>query len=177
MAQAPCRRFKSSGLSSRHLLMPKGHGPFGVDFFRFRYRHLINPPFLALKRRAEELHSSACREMPVNPECGGLLLFYAAECSLKAAYMYKNNLRHTGEQRGQYKAARSFVHNLKDLVTALNIPAASLPKTPEVFLVRNGERNEISDLHQAWRYGEKIRETATIIQWLTKLIEWCKKNT
>jgi len=138
---------------------------------------LINPPFLTLKRRAEELHSSGCRELPHNPESGALLLFYAAECALKAAYMYKNNLRNTGEERGPYRAARSFVHNLVELTKSLNIPMASLPRTPEVFLVRNGERNEISDLHQAWRYGEKIKETATIVQWLLKLIEWCKRNT
>lgn len=91
--------------------------------------------------------------------------------------MYKNNLRNTGEQRGPYRAARSFVHNLVELIKSLNIPAASLPSTPEVFLVRTGQRNEISDLHQAWRYGEKIKETAAIVQWLHKLIEWCKRNT
>lgn len=91
--------------------------------------------------------------------------------------MQKNNLRDTAEERGPYLSAKSFVHNLNRLITALNIPAASLQATPTVRLTRTGERNEISDLHQAWRYGEKVDNTAAICQWLTTLIEWCKRNT
>lgn len=138
---------------------------------------MINPPLLALKRRAQELHASANREMPHNPDSGALLLFYAAECALKAAYMFKNNLRDTNDARGAAVSARSFVHNLVALVTALNIPAASISAAPAIRLSRTGLPNDVSGLHQAWRYGEKVNDTAIICQWLNTLIEWCKKNT
>jgi hypothetical protein len=137
---------------------------------------MINPPALALRRRAEELRTSALREMPHNEDSGALLLFYAAECALKSVYMSRNNLRHTGETRGAAAAARSFVHDLVALVSALNIPRSGIGAVPVVIISRTGERDRIDALHQAWRYGEKIQDTQALCQWLSSVIEWCKRN-
>jgi hypothetical protein len=137
---------------------------------------MVNPPVLALKRRAFELLASANRELDHNEDSGALLLFYAAECALKAVYMLRNNLRHPDESRGMAQPARSFVHNLVALATALNIPRSSVGAPPAVLLMRTGVRGDISALHQAWRYGEKVNETRVLCAWLTSLIEWCKKN-
>lgn len=138
---------------------------------------MINPPAQALRRRAEELRASASREMPQNEASGALLLFYSAECALKSAYMLRNNLRYTDESRGTAASARSFVHNLVALVNALNIPRSSIRTLPTILVRRTGVRGDATILHQAWRYGENIQDTAALCQWLFSLIDWCKKNT
>lgn len=138
---------------------------------------VINPPALALKRRAAELAASANREMPHNQDSAALLLFYAAECGLKSAYMFRNNLRYADESRGLASSARSFVHNLMGLIHSLNIPRSSIGAPPAVELIRTGTRGDVSVLHQAWRYGEKVRDTEALCVWLFSLIEWCTNNT
>lgn len=62
---------------------------------------LINPTALALRRRSEELFASATRERQHDADSAALLLFYAAECGLKSAYMLQNNLKIADEERGK----------------------------------------------------------------------------
>lgn len=137
---------------------------------------MVNPPVMALRRRADELFTSAKREMAHNEDSGALLLFYAAECALKSTYMLKFNLRNTEDSRGTARSARSFVHDLLGLIAALHIPRASISALPAIVVSRTGTRAEVAVLHQAWRYGEKITDTAEICKWLTSLIEWCKRQ-
>lgn len=137
---------------------------------------MINPPALALRRRSEELFASAERERGHDADSAGLLLFYAVECGLKAAYMLQYNLKHADEQRGNARSARSFVHNIGGLVAALNIPRASVRPAPPVVIERSGLYGDPTVLHEAWRYGEKIKDASVVYEWLASLIEWCRKN-
>jgi hypothetical protein len=131
---------------------------------------------LTLRRRAKELHASARREMESDVDSGALLLFYAAECSLKASYMARNNLKNTEESRGLASSARSYVHNLARLIEALHIPRSSLKAIPQTVLVRSDIKIDVSSLHQAWRYGEKVKNTMLLCEWMISIIEWCRKN-
>lgn len=137
---------------------------------------MINPPALALRRRSEELFASAERERPYDSDSAALLLFYAAECGLKSVYMIQNNLKFTDEIRGAAASARSFSHNIVALVEALSISRASIKPVPPVVIDRLILKGTPSILHEAWRYGEKVRDTNLIYEWLRSLIEWCRKN-
>ncbi len=137
---------------------------------------MINPPALALRRRSEELFASAEREKFHDKDSAALLLFYAAECGLKSVYMFRNNLKVTDEARGQAASARSFSHDLRSLIQALNISQSSIKPPPPIVIERSGLNGHAGVLHEAWRYGEKVRDTHVVYDWLTSLIEWCRKN-
>ena len=138
---------------------------------------MVNPPAIALKRRAIALEAAAVRELAYNEDTAALLLFYAAECALKYAYMMSNNLKSVEETRASAASARSFNHNLEGLVAALRIPKVSIGSPPQTRLVRTGVVVGISALHQAWRYGEKVADVQAIYDWLNKLVEWCRKTS
>jgi hypothetical protein len=104
------------------------------------------------------------------------LLFYAVECGLKAAYMLQDNLKITDEARGNALPARDYGHNLRRLIQALNISRASIRPTPLIIVDRTGGRGDPAILHEAWRYGEKIRDIEVVCEWLTSLIHWCRNN-
>ncbi|WP_147764205.1 hypothetical protein [Methylobacterium sp. WL12] len=137
---------------------------------------MINPPALALRRRSDELFASAERERAHDPASAALLLFYAAECGLKSVYMMRNNLKVTDEARGAADSARSFSHDLRKLIQALNISRASIKATPAIVVDRSGLQGAPALLHEAWRYGVKIRDTSVICDWLASLVEWCRDN-
>lgn len=137
---------------------------------------MINPPALALRRRSEELFASAERERSHNADSAALLLFYAAECGLKSVYMLQNNLKVSDEARGNARSARNYGHNIRGLIQALNISRSSIKAPPPIVVERTGQVGDTAILHEAWRYGEKIRDTNAMCEWLTSLIEWCKKN-
>jgi hypothetical protein len=137
---------------------------------------MIDPNASALRRRADELLASAKREMPNDEDTAALLLFYAAECGLKSLYMINNNLKTTRDVRGGVSPAREFNHNLIKICTALRIPRSSLEPIPELMISRTREPTDVSGLHQAWRYGEKIENTDRVCEWLARMIEWVKRN-
>ena len=137
---------------------------------------MINPPALALRRRSDELFASAERERTHDAASAALLLFYAAECGLKSVYMIRNNLKVTEEARGPADSARSFSHDLRKLIQALNISRASIKPTPPIVIDWSGLHGHPALLHEAWRYGVKVRDTPVICDWLTSLIEWCRNN-
>jgi len=135
---------------------------------------MIDPSATTLRRRSNELQIAGHRQLETDPDSGALLLFYAAECALKALYMQRNNLKNTDDARGGVSSARSYVHYLLRLIGALNIPRASVKVPPPIILSRSGISINISDTHQAWRYGEKINDTSVICEWLNSIIEWCR---
>lgn len=137
---------------------------------------LINPPALTLRRRSEELFLSAQRERANNVESAALLLFYAVECGLKAVYMMQNNLKLTDEERGNALSARSYGHDIIKLIGALNISPASIKLSPDIIIDRTTLIGHPKILHEAWRYGEKIRNTGAVYEWLESLIGWCRNN-
>ena len=109
-------------------------------------------------------------------DAAALLLFYAAECGLKSVYMLRNNLKYADESRGGAASARSFSHNIGNLVQALSISRASIRATPQIVIIRTGLHVAPYTLHEAWRYGEKVQNTIGICDWLASLVEWCRKN-
>ena len=137
---------------------------------------MVTPSALTLRRRASELHSSADRELIHNEDSSALLLFYAAECALKSVYMQRNNLKTTDDSRGGAASARSYIHNLTRLIADLNIPRSSVSTAPPTLLSRTANAIPSQDLHQAWRYGEKVQNTTIVCTWLNSIIDWCKKN-
>ncbi|MDZ5650345.1 hypothetical protein [Nitrospirillum sp. BR 11828] len=137
---------------------------------------MINPPALTLRRRSDQLFASAERARPYDIESAALLLFYAAECGLKAAYMLQNNLKNTSEVRGGAKSARSYGHDLRSLIHALNISRMTIKPHPLITVSRTGSSGDVTILHEAWRYGEKIHDTNAVCEWLTSIVEWCRNN-
>ncbi|MGO6818695.1 hypothetical protein ACCS67_27885 [Rhizobium brockwellii] len=137
---------------------------------------MINPPALALRRRAEELHASATRELQHDQDTAALLLFYATECGLKSIYMIQNNLKDTSDERGSAISARSFFHNILLLADALKIPKAIYAPYPNFELQRTKFKIDATQLHQAWRYGERVVDTRLVYAWPLKIIGWIKQN-
>lgn len=137
---------------------------------------MISPPAIALRRRSEELRKAAEREYQHDPDAAALLLFYAAECGLKSIYMIQNNLKDTSDSRGTAIPASKFVHNILRLADVLRMPRSAYAPNPGFVLLRTGRTIDVSQLHQAWRYGERIMDTDRIYAWLQKILDWIKRN-
>ena len=131
--------------------------------------------FLTLRRRTAELTKAAASE--IDDASKGLLLFYAAECGLKAVYMSQNSLRLASETNGTApKSAIDFQHRLDELIRELRISPAALPHHPGAITLTNGERISVQEVHQAWRYGGVIVETQQVLVWLKLAIEYAKER-
>ncbi len=119
---------------------------------------------------------SAERELLKDTDTAGLLLFYAAECALKAAYLDRHQLSDTGASNAQAKAARSFKHNLAQLIQNLNIPATAVGPLPALVLQRTQVPIAHQELHEAWRYGEKVVDVSSISDWLKSIVDWARQS-
>lgn len=101
-----------------------------------------------------------------------LLLFYAAECGLKAVMIRNINGRTTAD-------LNELTHNFSSMLRDLRIPPTLIPPAPQ-FKLRGytEERFESSAAHQAWRYGADINgpdETA-IVEWLWKVCTFAEER-
>lgn len=106
--------------------------------------------------------------------CGApwyLLLFYAAECGLKSAYLQSNSLWST-------KHLDNPDHDLDDLIKKLKLSAAAVGSPPIVRLRRPPEVCPHSSAHQAWRYGVRISEAdeAALVGWLQRVCRSVKER-
>ncbi len=104
-----------------------------------------------------------------------LLLFYAVECGLKAAWMQRNNCRNTAAIN---ELLSSKGHDLMYWVGELRLSKA-LAGGPRSFrLRRDASSNDISLSHQAWRYGAEMVQTDenAVLAWLTSLGDWIAKE-
>lgn len=137
---------------------------------------MVNPPSTALRRRSKELQLAAARELLSDEDSAALLMFYAAECGLKAAYMRVNNLKATDDTRGGARAARDFGHRIDQLMGALRIPTSVVGAAPAPVLRRGGNALQFFYLHEAWRYGEKVDDTRQIYTWLSNVAVWVETN-
>lgn len=135
----------------------------------------IAPAMRTLSRRAKELRAAAGREVTHDLDSAALLMFYAAECGLKAAHMQKHNLHTTAEARGYAGAARDYGHRIDRLVADLRIPASKIGAPPKVVVRSTGNSIAIDRLHEAWRYGEKIESSGEIYKWLSALVRWAEE--
>ena len=105
-------------------------------------------------------------------ESGNLLLFYAAECGLKCAYLRGNGLRTTEQLENTN-------HDLNWLIKALKLPATTLGGPPTLRLSRhNIEVCSHSDAHQAWRYGVRIEsaDEEKFVDWLHSICQVVKER-
>ena len=130
----------------------------------------------SLCRRADELQRASARELPHDMDTAGLLIFYAAECNLKAAYMRFYALKDTSDARGTSCPVRDYGHRIDELALELRIPASSVPRPPRILLRRTQQEICIKQLHEAWRYGEKIEDADELYKWLVKLDLWARNN-
>jgi len=137
---------------------------------------MIEPSQRTLRRRSKELRLSAERELSKDADTAGLLLFYAAECALKAAYLDRHQLADTAALNAQAKAARSFKHNLTQLIEVLNIPATAVGPLPALVLQRTRAPIAHQELHEAWRYGEKVVDVSSITDWLKSIVIWARQS-
>ncbi|MES0835508.1 hypothetical protein [Nocardiopsis tropica] len=99
-----------------------------------------------------------------------LLLFYAAECGLKAEL-----IRRSGS-RDSVSLARS--HDLRSLARALNLPGSVMSGLIDCRARHDvNQRVPIRDLHEAWRYGARLdpsdEKKARVA--LRALIRWCQQ--
>ena len=107
----------------------------------------------------------------------GILLFYAAECGLKAIYMSRNNLRMASDTNSvAVRAASDFGHHLDELIRQLKISTADVPHTPGKITMSNGQLLSVGQVHEAWRYGGKISEEDRVLQWLEGALKYAMKE-
>lgn len=129
-----------------------------------------------LRRRAQELHVAAAAL--ADPASKALLLFYAAECGLKAIYMRKFKLKTTASSNGSAKAISSFKHNIDAIIRALKIPPIALAHSPGNLSLKAPAVAEVyvGDLNQVWRYGATLATPNNAVPWLEAVVAYALKE-
>lgn len=130
-----------------------------------------------LRRSRERLAKQGeAAEQAGESAVSGLLLFYAAECGLKAEVL------RWVLQREDTSALPSDLrtHNLRRLAKALNLqdPAPG-PDPLRCHRHRDGTWIEGHDLHEAWRYGAELRadDQKAAMEALKALVKDAKKGS
>jgi hypothetical protein len=111
---------------------------------------------------------------PLQSHSRSLLLFYAAECGLKAAWLKRNKLRSTSQLTSAFNA--SIGHDLMLWAKKLALPAALASAPGRFRLKRDNSAFETAAAHQAWRYGVEILavDETVLTNWLQALCQWAK---
>jgi hypothetical protein len=135
---------------------------------------VVDPNYRTLRRRAKELLLAAGSEVDVDSKA--LLLFYAIECGLKALYMDLHKLATASIEGSRARSARSFGHRLDDLVVELRVPPSKISARAPNLALRNGVTLQVLDLHEAWRYGEKIDAHTQVVAWLDGIATYVKQE-
>jgi hypothetical protein len=134
----------------------------------------VDPNYRTLRRRAKELLLAAGSEVDVDSKA--LFLFYAVECGLKALYLDLYKLATTSTEGSRARSARSFGHRLDDLVVELRVPPSKISSRPPRLALRSGVILQVLDLHEAWRYGEKIDAHTEVVAWLDGIATYVKQE-
>jgi hypothetical protein len=134
-------------------------------------------------RQAFHKHYSAVQE--TKEACSYLLLFYSVECGLKSILMKRKRLTSTAQIQDQTLLS----HNFAPLIKELRLPRSivgdtghtndrSQPKLPNFRLHRDSSSWEMSEAHQAWRYGIRVnsQDQKILVEWLEKVCIWIKEN-
>ncbi|WP_436762687.1 hypothetical protein [Streptosporangium sp. V21-05] len=103
-----------------------------------------------------------------------LLLFYSAECGLKAALIERLGLRSTSQLPPEFRS-----HDLQRLAKELRLaPQLCGRMRPCASLKEDKGPVPFGDLHQAWRYGHALKkdheEQALAV--LHELLIWCQRE-
>ncbi len=126
-------------------------------------------------RQAFHAHRRAAQEIKDSPSY--LLLFYAAECGLKSIWLKQKKLQ-TTEQIPDPTLLSKDGHNLDRWVKELKISARHVKSTPSFHLASDGSTLHIEKVHQAWRYGIRIKfeDEKILVEWLNSICNWIKEN-
>lgn len=136
---------------------------------------LLDFEYHAFRRRTGELASAANTD--IDKASKGILLFYAAECGLKALYMSRNSLRLSSDTNSvALKAARAFGHRLDQLIRELKIRPDQLPHMPGAITLGDGQQLSVEQIHEAWRYGGRISEADDVLAWLGRAVAYALKE-
>ncbi|MYU07765.1 hypothetical protein GTY81_28645 [Streptomyces sp. SID8366] len=130
-----------------------------------------------LRRSRDRLEKQAqaaehAGELPAS----GLLLFYAAECGLKAELL--RSVLQRNDTAGLPSDLRS--HDLRRLAKALNLKdPGSGPDPLRCRRHRGGAWIECRELHEAWRYGAELRgdDQKAALEALKSLLNDARKGT
>jgi hypothetical protein len=111
---------------------------------------------------------------PLQQQSEGLLLFYAVECGLKAAWLKRNRLLSTSQLSSSF--AGSSGHDLILWAKILRLPATLASANVRFRLKKGGGPLDTGAAHQAWRYGVEIfaADETALINWLQALCQWAK---
>ena len=115
------------------------------------------------------------QRQPTVPQTQGrnLLLFYAVECGLKAAWLSRNRLRDTSEMEADLKQKG---HDLLFWSKKLYLPA-TITNGPASFRLRSKSTAlGVEFAHQVWRYGIDVEpaDEAALATWLEEVWQWAK---
>lgn len=126
-------------------------------------------------RQAFHAHRGAAQE--IKDSSSHLLLFYAAECGLKSTWLKQKKLL-TTEQIPDPTLLSKDGHNLDRWVKELRISARHVKSTPYFHLARGGSTLDIEKVHQAWRYGIRIKpeDEKKLVEWLNSICNWIKES-
>jgi hypothetical protein len=132
---------------------------------------LLDFAYKTFRRRTSELAAAASKD--IDKASKGVLLFYAAECGLKAVYMSRNSLRLASDKNAAAtKAASDFGHRLDHLIRELKISPDKLPHTPGNITMKDGQKLSVHQVHEAWRYGGAISEHEDVLAWLGRAVKY-----
>lgn len=119
----------------------------------------IHVGFSQLKRSFNRMRAEAQKgNLPHNY----LLLFYAAECSLKAVLIRSKGARTTA-------GLDELTHNFSSMLRDLKIPPTVVSPPPRFKLRGDASKSfESGVAHQAWRYGADVDslDEAELVRWL-----------
>jgi hypothetical protein len=131
-------------------------------------------------RQAFHRHHSAVQATKDN--CSHLLLFYAVECGLKSIWLKRNKLPSTDRIRNQTLLSKDG-HNFGVWIKELGLQRKvfgdiSTPKPPNFRLHKDSSSWEMSEAHQAWRYGIRVNseDQKILVEWLEKVCIWIKEE-
>lgn len=102
-----------------------------------------------------------------------LLLFYAVECGLKAAWLTRNKLRDTSAMESRLKDRG---HDLMLWTKELYLPAAITSRRTGFRLRDSRYAYGVELAHQVWRYGVDMdpADEDALEEWLLQVWEWVK---
>jgi hypothetical protein len=134
------------------------------DSFREGLASAISMPYIhvgfsQLKRSFNRMRAESMKgDLPHNH----LLLFYAAECSLKAILVRSKGARTTA-------GLGELTHSFSTMLRELGIPPAAVSPPPRFKLRSDTSKTFDSGLaHQAWRYGADLDalDEEKLVKWL-----------
>jgi len=119
----------------------------------------IHVGFSQLKRSFNRMRAESQKgNLPHNY----LLLFYAAECGLKAVLVRSKGARSTA-------GLDELTHNFGSMLRDLKIPPTVVSAPPRFKLIGDASGSfDSHDAHQAWRYGADVDrlDEAELVRWL-----------